>query len=94
MSEAPPRKSLHLRAAPAQHRALRAAAAASGRTMTAFVLDSACATAYRTLAGESGFAMQAADWAHVLGLLGRSAADRELLCALLGRPLNPDGGTP
>lgn len=86
MSERSSRKSLHLRATPAQHRVLKHAAGSSGRTMTAFVLDSACAAAYQRLAGQPDFAMQDADWEHVLGLLGRSAADRERLCALLGRP--------
>lgn len=87
MSDTPPRKSLHLRADPARHRAIRHAAAVSGRTMTAFVLDSACAAAYQTLAGQLDFAMQDADWEHVLGLLGRPAADRDRLGILLGRPV-------
>jgi uncharacterized protein (DUF1778 family) len=86
MSDRAPRKSLHLRATPAQHRALRQAAVSSGRTMTAFVLDSACATAYQRLAGQPDVPMLDADWEHVLGLLGRVGADRDRLRALLGRP--------
>lgn len=74
-----------LRASPAQRRVLRQAAASSGRSMNAFVLDSACAAAYQKVAGHADFVMEDPDWEHILALLGRTAGDKDTLGGLLGR---------
>jgi uncharacterized protein (DUF1778 family) len=78
---------MQLRARPAQRRILRQAAAASARSVNAFVLDSACAAAYQMLADRSGFAMEDPDWEHFLALLGRTADEKERLRALLAGPV-------
>ncbi|WP_448188962.1 type II toxin-antitoxin system TacA family antitoxin [Azospirillum sp. sgz301742] len=77
---------MQLRASPAQRRVLHRAAASSARSVNAFVLDSACAAAYQMLAGQPDFVMDDPDWEHVLGLLGRTAGEKEELRALLAGP--------
>lgn len=77
---------MQLRASPAQRRVLRQAAVSAGRSVNAFVLDSACAAAYQRMAGQPGFVMDDPDWEHFLGLLGRTDGEKEELRALLAGP--------
>ena len=84
MSRTPVR--MQLRASPAQRRVLHRAAATAGRSVNAFVLDSACAAAYQRLAGQPDVAMDDPDWEHVLALLGRTADEKDALRALLDGP--------
>ncbi|HYD67869.1 DUF1778 domain-containing protein [Azospirillum sp.] len=77
---------VQLRATPAQRRVIRQAAASAGKSMNAFVLDSACAAAYQMLADRPDFLMDDPDWEHFLTLLGQPAEDKERLKALLAEP--------
>jgi uncharacterized protein (DUF1778 family) len=78
---------MQLRATPAQRRVIRQAAVSAGKSMNAFVLDSACAAAYQLLAERPDFLMDDPDWEHFLTLLGQPAEDKERLKALLAGPV-------
>lgn len=74
---------LQFRASPAQRRVIRHAAAAAGKSMNAFVLDTACAAAYQVMAEQLDFPLNDLDWDHFLDLLGHTGGSREELRALL-----------
>ncbi|HEY0833076.1 MAG TPA: DUF1778 domain-containing protein [Azospirillum sp.] len=77
---------VQLRATPAQRRVIRQAAVSAGKSMNAFVLDSACAAAYQMLADRPDFLMDDPDWEHFLDLLGQPAGEKDCLKALLAEP--------
>lgn len=76
-----------VRAGSAEHRLLKSAAAASGRSMSAFILESACAAAWSVLGGRPGFAMDDADWDRFARLLDQPKNDSRELKALLSDPV-------
>ncbi|MDK9725180.1 MAG: DUF1778 domain-containing protein [Sterolibacteriaceae bacterium MAG5] len=67
---------LGLRAAPNQEALLRRAAEASNKTLTEFILDSACAVAEQTLLDQRYFLVEQAQW--------------DAFNAALDRPAKPD----
>lgn len=64
---------LGLRAAPEQEALLRLAAQASRKSLTEFILDSACAAAEQTLLDQRYFLADQAQWSSFNALLDRPA---------------------
>lgn len=76
---------LGLRATPAQERVLRRAAEISNKTITDFVLDSACQAAEQTLLDQRLFLVSGEQADALLELLDRPAQDNAALADLFAR---------
>lgn len=85
---APARKvtRLNLRASAQQDALIRKAAESAGRSVTEFVLDSACANAEHVLADRNHFVLDDASWKLFLAALDQPATDKPLLKKLLSEP--------
>jgi len=77
---------INLRASARQEQLLKQAAAATDRTMTDFVLESAIVEAERVLADRRWFLIDDAHWDEFQRLLERPARDLPKLRALLAKP--------
>ena len=71
-----------LRATPAQEHLLRCAAASSHKSLTEFILDSACRTAEQTLLEQRLFLVSPETGEQILQMLDAPAAETEGLCHL------------
>ena len=89
-TKAPPRKRrtarLALRATPEQERVLRRAADAAHKSLTDFILESACQAAEQTLIDQRLFVVSGDQAQTLLELLERPAEDNAGLCDLFCRP--------
>jgi uncharacterized protein (DUF1778 family) len=90
-SATPPRRPrrgerLHLRTTSEQAATIRAAAEASGRSVTDFVVDNAVIEAHRVLADRVHFTLSPEDFERFLEILDRPAKVDPLLRELLSRP--------
>jgi len=74
-----------LRLTPSAKRTLQRAAAASQKSVTEFVMDSALAAAFETLADRRVFELDDAQWAAFMAALDAPVADNPALRALLAR---------
>lgn len=74
-----------LRLTPSAKRTLQRAAAASQKSVTEFVLDSALAAAFEALADRRVFELDDAQWAAFMAALDAPVADNAALRALLAR---------
>jgi uncharacterized protein (DUF1778 family) len=74
-----------LRLTPSAKRTLQRAAAASQRSVTEFVLDSALAAAFEALADRRVFELDDAQWAAFMAALDAPVTDNPALRALLAR---------
>ena len=77
---------LNLRASTRQDALIRRAAAASGKNVTEFVLDSACATAEDVLADRRRFVLDDAAWKRFMRALDRPPRATPRLQALVQKP--------
>jgi len=77
---------LSLRATAQQRRLLEQAAAAAGKTLTAFVLDASSVEAERLLADRRVFSLDEESWGEFDSALNRHAKVKPRLRALLDRP--------
>jgi uncharacterized protein (DUF1778 family) len=77
---------LELRASPGQTLAIKTAAAATGKTVTAFVLDAATTEAHRAMADRRLFRLDRDRWERFVTLLDRPAKERPRLRKLMRRP--------
>jgi uncharacterized protein (DUF1778 family) len=77
---------LGLRATPEQERMLRWAAAATGKSLTDFILESACEAAKRTPIDKRLFVVSGDQAQSLLDLLNRPAEDNARLRDLFSRP--------
>ncbi|MGB7304347.1 MAG: DUF1778 domain-containing protein [Burkholderiaceae bacterium] len=77
---------LGLRATPAQELVLRRAAEITNKSMTDFVLDSACQAAEQTLLDQRLFIVSGEQSVALLELLDRPAQDNAALADLFSRP--------
>lgn len=77
---------ISLRASARQEQLLKQAAAATDRTMTDFVLESAVVEVERVLADRRWFLIRDEQWGEFQHLLERPARDLPTLRALLTRP--------
>ncbi len=77
---------LNIRASARQRRLIREAAAVAGKTVTGFVLDSACETAEQLLADRRRFVVDDVAWARFLEALDRPVTARPRLRDLLETP--------
>jgi uncharacterized protein (DUF1778 family) len=77
---------LGLRATPEQERVLRRAAAAAHKSLTDFILESACQAAEQTLLDQRLFVVSGERAQSLLDLLERPAADNPGLRDLFSRP--------
>lgn len=77
---------LNLRASSQQDALIRKAAESVGRSVTEFVLDSACANAEHVLADRSRFILDDQAWARFMAALDGPAADKPRLKKLLSEP--------
>jgi uncharacterized protein (DUF1778 family) len=89
-TEAPPRKRrtdrLALRATPNQERVLRRAADAAHKSLTDFILDSACQAAVHTLIDQRQLVVSGNPARSLLDLLDRPTGDNAGLRDLFSRP--------
>lgn len=74
---------LNIRASARQETLIREAAAVSGKSMTEFVLDSACSTAEQILADRRQFVVDDAAWARFMEALDRPPTTKRRLQDLL-----------
>lgn len=77
---------LNLRASSGQEILIREAAAAAGKSVTDFVLDSACDNAEQVLADRTRFVVDDAAWARFMDALDRAPATKPRLRELLETP--------
>lgn len=77
---------LNLRASTQQDALIRKAAESVGRSVTEFVLDSACANAEHVLADQNHFVLDAASWKRFMAALDQPAASKPRLKKLLSEP--------
>jgi uncharacterized protein (DUF1778 family) len=77
---------LGLRATPQQEAVLRRAAEVSNKSMTEFILDSACQAGEQTLLDQRLFLVTGTQSQALLSLLDRPARDNPGLKALFSRP--------
>jgi uncharacterized protein (DUF1778 family) len=77
---------LELRASRRQTAMIKRAAAAAGKTVTAFVLDAASVEAERALADRSQFSLDAKAWASFVEALDRPVAAKPRLRRLVSEP--------
>lgn len=77
---------ISLRATPSQRRMLEQAAEASGKTLTAFVLDAASLEAQRALLDRRFFALDEGAWARFVQALDEPVTERPRLRRLLTTP--------
>jgi len=77
---------LNLRASAQQDALIRQAAESVGRSVTEFVLDSACASAEHVLADRNRFVLDGEAWKHFMAALDRPVTDRPRLKRLLSEP--------
>jgi uncharacterized protein (DUF1778 family) len=88
--EAPPRAArsarLGLRATPEQERVLRRAAEVAHKSLTDFILDSACQAAEQTLLDQRLFLVSGDRYRALLDLLDRPAQDNPGLHEMFSRP--------
>ena len=77
---------LGLRATPEQELVLRRAAEITNKSMTDFVLDSACQAAEQALLDQRLFTVTGEDATTLLDLLDRPAQDNAALADLFSRP--------
>lgn len=75
-----------IRATPVQETILRQAAEASHKTLTDFILDSACSAAEQTLMDQRLFMVSEAQYQNLLELLDQPAGDNEGLERLFAKP--------
>lgn len=86
-----PRNSrLGLRATPEQETVLRRAAEVKQKSLTDFILDSACQAAEQTLLDQRLFMVSGEQYQALLDLLDRPAQDNEGLRDLFARPVPLD----
>jgi uncharacterized protein (DUF1778 family) len=87
-SSAAPRKAsrLNLRASAQQDALIRKAAESVGRSVTDFVLDSACTTAEQVLADRCHFVLDDDAWQRFMAALDQPATDKPRLAKLLSEP--------
>ena len=85
MSTAPRSARLGLRATPQQEVVLRRAAEVSNKSMTDFILDSACQAAEQTLLDQRLFVVSGSQSKALLSLLDRPAQDNAGLKDLFSR---------
>ena len=76
---------LELRASPSQSSATRQAAAATAKTVTAFVLDAATIEAQRTIADRRLFRLDPDRWERFVKALDRSVKEKPRLRKLMRR---------
>ena len=76
---------LGLRTTPAQEAVLRRAAEVSNKSMTEFILDSACQAAEQTLLGQRMFMLTGSQAGALLDMLDRPAQDNAGLKDLFSR---------
>lgn len=81
----------NLRASAAQHRIIRAAATASGKTLSEFILDSACRAADNVRLDQTSLRLNPTQWRKFVAALDRPTKDKPRLRALLSRPGPFDG---
>jgi uncharacterized protein (DUF1778 family) len=74
---------LNLRASAQQDALIRQAAESVGRSVTEFVLDSACTSAEHVLADRNRFVLDDETWKHFMAALDRPVTDRPRLKRLL-----------
>jgi uncharacterized protein (DUF1778 family) len=77
---------LNLRASARQDALIRKAAESVGRSVTEFVLDSACASAEHVLAERRQFVLDDEAWSRFMAALDQPAADKPRLKTLLSEP--------
>jgi uncharacterized protein (DUF1778 family) len=77
---------LNIRASVRQGTLIREAAAVTGKSVTEFVLDSACSTAEEILADRRQFVVDDTAWARFMEALDRPVAAKPRLQALLESP--------
>jgi len=77
---------LELRASPRQASAIRQAAAATAKTVTAFVLDAATVEAQRAIADRRLFRLDPDRWERFVNALDRPAKEKPRLRKLMRRP--------
>jgi len=77
---------LELRASPSQTAAIRQAAAATAKTVTAFVLDAATMEAQRAIADRRIFRLDPDRWERFVNALDRPAKQRPRLRKLMRGP--------
>jgi uncharacterized protein (DUF1778 family) len=77
---------LELRASPSQTLAIRQAAAATAKTVTAFVLDAATTEAQRALADRRLFRLDPERWERFVHMLDRPVKEKPRLSKLISRP--------
>jgi uncharacterized protein (DUF1778 family) len=77
---------LELRASPSQTSAIRQAAAATAKTVTAFVLDAATIEAQRALADRRLFRLDPDRWERFVHALDRAVKAKPQLRKLMRRP--------
>ena len=77
---------LELRASPSQSSAIRQAAAATAKTVTAFVLDAATIEAQRTIADRRLFRLDPDRWERFVDALDRPVKEKRRLRKLMRRP--------
>lgn len=87
-----PTKRLQVTVTAAQHRLLRQAAMTSGKSVSAFIAETASAAAYSLLADNPDFLLDDPDWEHFLGLLGHPPSELDALRDLLDQPTPTAGG--
>lgn len=71
-----------------QHELLENAAQATGKTLTAFVLDTVCVEARRALADRRLFLLDDERWTRFNEILDRPVSDKPRLRALLQTPVD------
>lgn len=77
---------IYVRATASQRQALEQAAEATGKTLTAFVLDAACIEAERALIDRRLFQLDDAQWSRFTTVLERPVAKQPRLRRLLTTP--------
>lgn len=77
---------LNIRASARQETLIREAAVVSGKSVTEFVLDSACTTAEQVLADRREFVVDDPAWARFMEALDRPVAAKPRLQELLETP--------
>ena len=77
---------LELRATPSQTSAIRQAAAATAKTVTAFVLDAATTEAQRAIADRRLFRLDPDRWGRFVNALDRPVKEKLRLRKLIRRP--------
>ncbi|MBI4277998.1 MAG: DUF1778 domain-containing protein [Armatimonadetes bacterium] len=77
---------LELRASPSQTSVIRQAAAATAKTVTAFVLDAATVEAQRTIADRRLFRLDPDRWERFVNALDRPVKEKLRLRKLMKRP--------